>query len=271
MFRRISRLSNSNHSSHLEDEGLERVRDNKSEVLIIGPDSLTHSTQNFSLNIDGSTKIRNLGVILDPTISFLPHVNHITKTAFFRNIAYCNSLLYGTTTKVLNKLQYVQDSARLLTGTRSREHITPVLRELHWLPIKHRINFKIALTTKALNNLAPPPTLPTSSITTPPPDPSGPSLPTFCKSPGLSAGLGECYRAVRTLEGLLAELLTVTPHLHNRGTPGPLQCYMRCCPTVLLSLTLAMQDQPHTCNDLSPPSDVLSCQGQRRTKHDHIR
>ena len=67
---------------------------------------------------------------------------------------------YGehTTTIVLNKLQRVQNSAaRLLTGTRSREHITPVLRELHWLPIKHRINFEILLITyKALNSLAPP-------------------------------------------------------------------------------------------------------------------
>src|SRR4029434_8212205 len=35
-------------------------------------------------------------------------------------------------------------------------HITPVLRNLHWLPVKHRKNFKILLTTfKALNNLAP--------------------------------------------------------------------------------------------------------------------
>ncbi|XP_075957467.1 interferon-inducible GTPase 5-like [Anarhichas minor] len=51
-------------------------------------------TQPFSFNIDGSivtpsTQVRNLGIILDPTLSFLPHANHITKTAFFylRNIA----------------------------------------------------------------------------------------------------------------------------------------------------------------------------------------
>ncbi|KAM4611601.1 SLAM family member 9 [Polymixia lowei] len=69
-----------------------------------------------------------------------------------------SSLFFGTTTKVLNKLQYVQNSAaRLLTNTRSREHITPVLHDLHWLPIKFRIHFKILITTyKALNNQAPP-------------------------------------------------------------------------------------------------------------------
>ena len=160
----------------------------KSEIIIIGPDSLTRSTQDFSLLIDGtpvttSTRIRNLGVIFDPTLSFIPHVNHITKTAFFhlKNIArlrpsltpsaaetlihafissrldYCNSILHGTTAKTLNKLQYIQNSAaRLLTSTRSRDHITPVLRDLHWLPVKYRIEFKLLLTTyKSLNNLAP--------------------------------------------------------------------------------------------------------------------
>ena len=161
---------------------------NKSEIIIIGPDALTRSTVNFSLNIDNSiitpsAKIRNLGVIMDPKLSFQSHVNHITKTAFFhlRNIArlrptlsqpaaetlihafitsrldYCNSLLYGATDKVLKKLQYVQNSAaRLLTRTRSRDHITPVLHDLHWLPIKSRIDYKILITTyKSLNNQAP--------------------------------------------------------------------------------------------------------------------
>ncbi|KAK5921117.1 hypothetical protein CgunFtcFv8_024850 [Champsocephalus gunnari] len=66
----------------------------KSEIIIIGSNSLTRSTQDFPLNIDGSivnpsTHIRNLGIILDPTLTFLPHINQITKTTFFHleNIA----------------------------------------------------------------------------------------------------------------------------------------------------------------------------------------
>ena len=40
--------------------------------------------------------------------------------------------------------------------TKKRDHITPVLRELHWLPISKRIEFKILLVTyKCLNGLAP--------------------------------------------------------------------------------------------------------------------
>ena len=55
------------------------------------------------------------------------------------------------------RLQHVQNSAaRPLTGTRKQEHITPVLKELHWLPVTVRIRFKILLMTfKCLNLLAP--------------------------------------------------------------------------------------------------------------------
>ena len=48
---------------------------------------------------------------------------------------YCNSLLYSLLDTLLYKLQSVQNAtAWLITGTR-RDHITPVLRKLHWLPI----------------------------------------------------------------------------------------------------------------------------------------
>lgn len=47
-------------------------------------------------------------------------------------------------------------AARLVTGTRRFEHITPVLAALHWLPVKFRVDFKILLLTfKALHGLAP--------------------------------------------------------------------------------------------------------------------
>ena len=44
----------------------------------------------------------------------------------------------------------------MVTRTRKYDHILPILRQLHWLPIKRRIVFKIILLTyKALNGLAP--------------------------------------------------------------------------------------------------------------------
>ena len=59
---------------------------------------------------------------------------------------YCNSLLCGIAGNLLQKLQSVQNAAaRLITKTGRWEHITPVLRELHWLPVRQRIDFKLAV------------------------------------------------------------------------------------------------------------------------------
>ena len=70
---------------------------------------------------------------------------------------YCNSLRVGVGEGLLQKIQRVQNAAaRLVTGTRKYEHITPVLRALRWLPVRQRIVFKIAtLVYKCLHNLAP--------------------------------------------------------------------------------------------------------------------
>ncbi len=48
-------------------------------------------------------------------------------------------------------------AARMLTGTRKHEHITPVLFSLHWLPVRFQIEFKLLwFVFKSLNGLAPP-------------------------------------------------------------------------------------------------------------------
>ena len=47
-------------------------------------------------------------------------------------------------------------AARLVTRTKLRDHITPVLRTLHWLPVPQRITFKILLIVyKIVNQIAP--------------------------------------------------------------------------------------------------------------------
>src|SRR5688572_31857345 len=59
---------------------------------------------------------------------------------------YCNSLLTGTNKSNLLKLQRVQNSlAKAITNTSKYEHITPVLKHLHWLPFQQRISFKLKL------------------------------------------------------------------------------------------------------------------------------
>ena len=61
---------------------------------------------------------------------------------------YCNSLLYGLDDVTLRPIQLIQNNAaRVITRQRKRDHITPALRNLHWLPVRHRISYKVLLLT----------------------------------------------------------------------------------------------------------------------------
>ena len=72
-------------------------------------------------------------------------------------IDYCNGLLFGLLKCNLDRLQRALNcAARVITGTKKHDPITQVLIDLHWLPIKYRIDYKIALLTfKSLHNLGP--------------------------------------------------------------------------------------------------------------------
>ncbi len=87
---------------------------------------------------------------MDPSLS--DESLHLTS-----RLNYCNALLGGCPASSINKIQIVQNaSARVLTWSRKYDHITPILRSLHWLPTKFRISYKILLLAyKALNYLAP--------------------------------------------------------------------------------------------------------------------
>ena len=69
----------------------------------------------------------------------------------------CNSLLNGLPKHVLSRLQSAQNAAaRIIKSTRKFDNITPVLKELHWLPVRYHIDYKILLLVfKALNGAAP--------------------------------------------------------------------------------------------------------------------
>ncbi len=83
-----------------------------------------------------------------------PVAERLINTFVFTRIDYCNALLAGASKATLNKLQVVQNSAaRILTRTRMRDHITPVLESLHWLPVSFRVDLKMLMLN--LHGLAP--------------------------------------------------------------------------------------------------------------------
>ena len=129
-----------------------------------------------SISVAGSpiklqSSINNLGVYLDSRMSFDRQVSETCKASYFHiralrhirspltseackmiaaaiigsRLDYRNSLLAGTSVSNLAHLQFVQNTlAQVVTEKSCFCHITPVLSDLHWLPVRHRINFKIA-------------------------------------------------------------------------------------------------------------------------------
>ena len=160
---------------------------NKTELLIINarhhPCPPIDHIDVSKFKIQPSETVSNIGVTFDRHMSLDQHVTNICKACFFhlRNIAKirdylstadtealvhalitskldsCNSLLYALPKSTIDRLQKVQNSAaRLITRNKKFDHITPVMKELHWLPISQRIVYKILLITcKALNSCAP--------------------------------------------------------------------------------------------------------------------
>ena len=71
---------------------------------------------------------------------------------------FCNGLLYGLPKSQIVKLQRVQNAAaRLAMNNGKHSHVTQALQDLHWLPVRVRIHFKILiLVFKAIHGLPPP-------------------------------------------------------------------------------------------------------------------
>lgn len=162
-----------------------QLNSDKTEVIVFGPPKSISTVADKLANLTPYIRshARNLGVILDSGLCLDKQISSVVKNSFYQlriisnlksflshsdlekvihafitsRLDYCNSLYLGLPLSSLTRLQLVQNAAaRLLTGTRKREHITPVLASLHWLPIHFRIQFKVLLIVfKALKGLAP--------------------------------------------------------------------------------------------------------------------
>ena len=91
----------------------------------------------------GLVKIR--GYLDVTTAERLVHVFVTTK------LDYCSSLLCRLPSYQISRLQRIPNTAALIFSfTRNRQHIAPILRGLHWLPIEKRIHYIISIITLSL-------------------------------------------------------------------------------------------------------------------------
>ena len=68
-------------------------------------------------------------------------------------IDYCKSVLAGLPAITLAPLKRVMNAAvRLVASLDVRDHVTPAMRELHWLPVTFRVQYKLCLMVYASVN-----------------------------------------------------------------------------------------------------------------------
>jgi len=167
-----------------------RLQLNATKTEIIWNSSLRRTNQVPSNSFDlGSDtvypvkSVRDLGLYLDTTMSMRDHITRLTALCFgvlrqircvrrclssqarkslvtcfiFARLDYCNAMFAGLPRCDVDRLQAVQNAAvRLIAGARRYDHVTPLLRDSHWLPVAQRIQFKLAIMVfKCLNNTTP--------------------------------------------------------------------------------------------------------------------
>ncbi|XP_056006829.1 uncharacterized protein LOC130050609 [Ostrea edulis] len=171
-----------------------KINTDKTDVLVISSKQMTSKLHIPSLQLgDDSitpvTKAKGVGVTIDSHMTIETHISSVCIGAFIhlKNLSqrriyldreslecvvhafitikldYCNSLYYGLPSKQIQRLQSIQiAAARVISGTRKYDSITPVLRSLHRLPIlkklfhQQRVIFKtFVLVYKTVNIMAP--------------------------------------------------------------------------------------------------------------------
>ena len=158
----------------------------KSEALLVGTrHQLAKFSRPITVRVDNQpiqckNNLTTLGVVVDSELSLADRINSLVSScnyhlrAFRRlrpmmsselsetvgraivlsRLDYCNALLYGIPESQLDRLQRIQNQcARIIATPKPREDVKPALASLHWLPVRERIEFKVAsLTYSALHD-----------------------------------------------------------------------------------------------------------------------
>ena len=149
----------------------------KTEVLWCSSSRRRHQIPSRPLRVGNTSvppvaAVRDLGVYIDADVTMTAHVNATVRACFaalrqirsvrrslsrdalltliqalvVSKLDYCNSVLAGLPDTLLQRLQSVLNAAaRLVFSARRAEHTTPLLRELHWLKVPERIQFRLCV------------------------------------------------------------------------------------------------------------------------------
>ena len=147
------------------------INNSKTEFLVIGSKHQLAKINVDSIMVGNTviksvTSVRNLGAWFDQHMSMNDHVSKVCSKAFYSlynlrqvrkylsddtskilvhslvtcHLDYCNALLHDIPLHQQQRLQKVLNAAaRFVYQLPKFCHITPVLKDLHWLPVKHRI------------------------------------------------------------------------------------------------------------------------------------
>ena len=165
-----------------------KLNGDKTELMILTSPRLWPRVELSAIQINDSSipsspSMRNLGSWFDQAATMKEHVRFVCKMCYYhlRNIAAvrdmltgeaaeklmhafitfrlenCNSLLINVPDTIILQLQRVQiAAARIVMRRNKRDSISEILRQLHWLPVKQRINFKVlCITHKCVHGNAP--------------------------------------------------------------------------------------------------------------------
>ena len=70
----------------------------------------------------------------------------VINSLVFSKLYYCSVVWSNTTDRNIRKLQGIQNfAARIISGTKKYDHITPVLKELPWIPVKLQLYYREAI------------------------------------------------------------------------------------------------------------------------------
>ena len=152
-----------------------KLNEDKTEAIKIATrNKLKHLESRTGINIETNNipftpHVKNLGVYLDSELNTNSKIGNVYSLPFLEirrigrvqkllslksaiqltcsrvltRIDYCNSLLAGVAKEQKQRLQSVQNTmAKILIRRKRRDHAKPALRELHWLPVEQRIDYK---------------------------------------------------------------------------------------------------------------------------------